>query len=48
MILVRLGLDSPEKKYLDVLNQMMAFPMCRGVIGGKPRKALYFVGELEN
>jgi cysteine protease ATG4 len=44
---VRLGLDYPEPHCLTVLNQMIAWKWFRGLIGGKPQKALYFVGMKE-
>ena len=48
IILVRLGLYSPEPQYLEVLNVMMTWKWFRGTLGGKPKKALYFVGIKEN
>ena len=47
-ILVRLGLHYPEAEYLDVLNIMMTWRWFRGILGGKPQKALYFVGIKDN
>jgi len=44
VLLTRIGLDSPEEKYLHVLGEMMKFKQFKGVIGGKPGKALYFLG----
>ena len=48
MILVRLGLDKAEPKYLKILNTFMESEHFQGVIGGKPEKALYFVGRQGN
>lgn len=36
IVLSRLGLNSPEKKYLAVLEKLMEIKFCQGVIGGKP------------
>lgn len=47
-VLVRLGLNSPEAEYLEVLNIMMTWKWFRGILGGKPQKALYFVGIKDN
>lgn len=43
--LTRIGLDKPEEKYLQVLEEMMCTSSFKGVIGGKPQKALYFLGH---
>jgi cysteine protease ATG4 len=40
-----LGLNHPEQKYLNVLGKLMESEFCQGVIGGKPDKALYFIGK---
>jgi cysteine protease ATG4 len=45
VVMSRLGLEQPEKKYLKVLSKLMEIEYCQGVIGGKPRKALYFIGK---
>jgi hypothetical protein len=47
IILVRLGLNSPEPEYLQVLYKLMKMKWFRGTLGGKPQKALYFVGIKE-
>jgi len=44
IVLARIGLNSPETKYLPVLSEMMSFKAFSGVIGGKPGKALYLIG----
>jgi hypothetical protein len=36
IILVRLGLHSPEPEYLEILNVLMTWKWFRGIIGGKP------------
>lgn len=47
IILVRLGLNSPEPEYLDILNELMTWKWFKGLLGGKPEKALYFIGRKE-
>jgi cysteine protease ATG4 len=47
-VLTRIGLNEPEKKYLEVLNKIMEMSVFQGLIGGKPEKALYFVGKHNN
>lgn len=44
VLLARIGLESPEEKYLGVLSEMMKLPSFAGVIGGRPGKALYLLG----
>jgi|JI61114C2RNA_FD_contig_71_1431566_length_1189_multi_1_in_0_out_0_1 cysteine protease ATG4 len=48
VLLARIGLDQPEKKYLKVLNKMMECKFFLGVLGGKPEKALYFIGRIND
>lgn len=48
ILLSRIGLEHPEKKYLKVLNLMMQSKLFLGVIGGKPEKALYFMGRIND
>lgn len=45
ILLARIGLEGPEKKYLKVINKMMESRLFSGMIGGKPEKALYFIGR---
>lgn len=44
IILVRLGLQYPEPEYLELLSTLMTWKWFRGILGGKPEKALYFIG----
>ena len=44
VLLARIGLESPEEKYLKVLSELMALQYFSGVIGGRPGKALYLIG----
>nr|QBH22560.1 peptidase family C54 protein [Philasterides dicentrarchi] len=43
----RIGLNQPEKKYLAIIDELMAFKHSIGVIGGRPQKALYFPGRID-
>lgn len=45
IILSRIGIDQPETKYLTALEDMMTLKEFRGILGGKPKKALYFLGR---
>lgn len=45
VVLSRIGIDQPEAKYLTVLEDMMTLKEFRGILGGKPKKALYFLGR---
>lgn len=45
IVLTRIGIDKPEPKYLSMLERLMTLKSFRGVIGGKPKKALYFLGR---
>ena len=44
VLLARIGLESPEEKYLKVLSELMSLQSFSGVIGGRPGKALYLIG----
>ncbi|OTF71806.1 cysteine protease ATG4D-like protein [Euroglyphus maynei] len=44
LIPVRLGGDEFNKFYSSYLKQILSFSSCLGIIGGKPRHSLYFVG----
>ena len=44
VVLTRIGLEAPEEKYLSVLADMMELKQFQGMIGGRPKKALYFLG----
>eukprot|EP00825_Cyclidium_porcatum_P046237 TRINITY_DN7218_c0_g1_i3.p1 TRINITY_DN7218_c0_g1~~TRINITY_DN7218_c0_g1_i3.p1 ORF type:complete len:369 (-),score=55.56 TRINITY_DN7218_c0_g1_i3:732-1838(-) len=44
-IVCKLGLDHPEEKYLKITNNFLSYKHSIGAIGGKPNKALYFVGR---
>ena len=44
LIPVRLGSEELNTMYIDCLRQMLMNPMCLGIIGGKPKHSLYFVG----
>ena len=44
IISAKLGLDKCNPDYLPVVKKVMQFPQFIGMIGGKRREALYFVG----
>lgn len=48
VLLVRIGLNAPEAKYLRCLNKIMESPMFQGILGGKPKKALFILGKISD
>ena len=44
MVLSRIGLDYPNKEYKKIILSILALSQCIGMIGGRPNKALYFIG----
>jgi Peptidase family C54 len=44
LVPVRLGADCVSEVYLDQLRTIFRMPECCGVVGGRPRSSLYFVG----
>ena len=48
IINVRLGVDSIEPNWIPIIKKYMGMRQFVGVIGGQPRKALYFVGSTQS
>eukprot|EP00475_Leptophrys_vorax_P033636 TRINITY_DN5315_c0_g1_i1.p1 TRINITY_DN5315_c0_g1~~TRINITY_DN5315_c0_g1_i1.p1 ORF type:complete len:455 (+),score=88.56 TRINITY_DN5315_c0_g1_i1:379-1743(+) len=44
LIPIRLGLDTINPKYIDLLYSCLSFPLSIGIAGGKPNTSFYFVG----
>jgi hypothetical protein len=44
LIPLRLGMDKLNAAYIPSLLSLFQFPQCLGIIGGKPRSSLYFIG----
>jgi len=44
LIPLRLGVDRINKLYIPQLKSMLQLPQCLGIIGGRPKQSLYFVG----
>ena len=42
---IMLGLESISDKYKKILLKLFEFPLFSGIIGGKPKTSLYFVGK---
>lgn len=42
--MIQIGLDSPNPKYIEIVNEILRSPYSLGMVGGKPAAALYFVG----
>ncbi len=47
LINIRLGLDKIHQSYFKIIKKYMKLPQFVGIIGGKPKKAFYFVGMKE-
>lgn len=47
LLLSRIGLDTPQPDYREVVMKMLELKQFVGMIGGKPKKALFFVGHEE-
>lgn len=47
LLLSRIGLDAPQPDYREVVMKMLEMKQFVGMIGGKPKKALFFLGHEE-
>ena len=45
---VRLGMEDVPEQYFKLIKSVFDIPQCVGIMGGKERKALYFVGHEGN
>lgn len=45
LLLSRIGLDSPQPDYREVVMKMLEMKQFVGMIGGKPKRALFFLGH---
>lgn len=48
LVPIRLGLHKLEDKFVAPLLACLAFPQSVGIVGGRPRQALYFPGRKED
>lgn len=48
LIPLRLGLDNLNLDYVPALKEVFHYPQSLGIIGGRPRSSLYFVGYQGN
>jgi len=44
MIASRIGIDKMNKVYIPHIKHILKSKFCTGIIGGKPRASLYFIG----
>lgn len=45
LIMCRLGLDAPQKEYLELVIRLSQTKYFAGILGGKPRHAYFFVSH---
>eukprot|EP01105_Mastigella_eilhardi_P015491 TRINITY_DN3549_c0_g1_i2.p2 TRINITY_DN3549_c0_g1~~TRINITY_DN3549_c0_g1_i2.p2 ORF type:complete len:282 (+),score=69.03 TRINITY_DN3549_c0_g1_i2:926-1771(+) len=48
LVPVRLGLEKVNEEYVPELKKLFALPQCVGIIGGRQRESLYFVGHQDD
>ena len=44
----RFGIKSIDEKYFASIKRFMKLPSFKGLVGGKPNFAYYFVGMIDN
>eukprot|EP01125_Pyxidicula_operculata_P004912 TRINITY_DN1818_c0_g1_i5.p1 TRINITY_DN1818_c0_g1~~TRINITY_DN1818_c0_g1_i5.p1 ORF type:complete len:397 (-),score=98.07 TRINITY_DN1818_c0_g1_i5:20-1210(-) len=44
LVSTRIGLDKPNKIYFEHIRFLLSSRYCVGIVGGKPRASLYFIG----
>ena len=44
MVCLRIGSITPNEDYFPMVKYLLESPYSVGILGGKPRRALYFVG----
>ncbi len=44
LICLKIGTDHPQQKYFENIKYLLSSPFSVGILGGKPKRALYFVG----
>ena len=45
ILLSRVGLEIPQEEYKRTVMDLLTLPQSVGIIGGKPNRALYFIGR---
>ena len=48
LVPVMLGIGTVSKQYLPVIHKMLEMKTCVGIVGGKPKQSLFFVGHQQD